>query len=241
MKKFLLFVLLAAGVFSAPANAQQQLQALIVSACGTPPVSYVAGTYGILTMDTTGKLCDGGSGGGGGGTVTQGPGGASAWLVTGTGGTFPVTGTVTANQGTANATPWNVALPTTPTVAAGNGVVETPSSEAAAGLTPVSSSSLEANHVIKASPGNLYSFNVSVDSTLSAVAWWLMIYNATAAPADGAVTPAKCYAFPAGTTSYSAAFPLPIGLGTGITMGVSTTGCLTKTASAHAFISGDAK
>ncbi len=35
----------------------------------------------------------GGSGGGGGGTVTQGPAGASAWLVTGAGGTFPVTGT----------------------------------------------------------------------------------------------------------------------------------------------------
>jgi len=35
----------------------------------------------------------GGGGGGGGGTVAQGTGGASAWLVTGTGGTFPVTGT----------------------------------------------------------------------------------------------------------------------------------------------------
>jgi hypothetical protein len=36
-----------------PADAQQP-QALIVATCGTPPVSYVAGTYGILTMDTTG-------------------------------------------------------------------------------------------------------------------------------------------------------------------------------------------
>ncbi len=93
MKKLLFAVLALLGVFVAPVNAQQ-VQALIVTTCGTPPVSYVAGTYGIITMDTTGKLCDSGSGGGGG-TVTanQGTGGASAWLVTGTGGTFPVTGT----------------------------------------------------------------------------------------------------------------------------------------------------
>lgn len=98
MKKFLFIVLLMLG--AAPASAQQQLQALIVSACGTPPVSYVAGTYGILTMDTTGKLCDGGGGGGGGGSVTQGTtpwvdnitqwasvtlGAATAWGVTPTG------------------------------------------------------------------------------------------------------------------------------------------------------------
>lgn len=134
-----------------------------------------------------------------------------------------------------------VTLPTTPTIAAGNGVVETPSSESSAGLAPVPSTALEANHIIKGSAGNLYSFNVSADSTLSAAAWWLMIYNATSAPADGAVTPTKCYAFPAGTTSYSAAFMLPVNFSTGITMGVSTTGCFSKTASAHAFISGDAK
>jgi hypothetical protein len=68
MKKFLLFVLLAVGVWAAPANAQQPSQALVVSSCGS--ASYVAATYGILTMDTTGKLCDSGSGGGG--SVTQG-------------------------------------------------------------------------------------------------------------------------------------------------------------------------
>jgi hypothetical protein len=71
MKKFLFFILLALGALCVPVSAQQQLQALIVSACGTPPVSYVAGTYGILTMDTTGKLCDGGGGGGGGGTSSN--------------------------------------------------------------------------------------------------------------------------------------------------------------------------
>lgn len=201
MKKFLFIVLLMFG--TAPANAQQQLQALIVSACGTLPVLYVAGRYGILTMDTTGKLCDGGGGGGGGGAVT---------------------------------------LPTTPTIAAGSGVVPAPSSESTAGLPTAASPALASNLVVKESAGNLYAFNISADPTLSGAAWWLMIFNATSAPADGAVTPAKCYAFPSGTTSYSASWGIiPLYLGTGITLVVSTTGCFTKTASAHAFLSGDYK
>jgi hypothetical protein len=271
MKKFLI-ALLAFGIIgsvTAPANAQQP-QALIVSACGTPPVSYVAGTYGILTMDTTGKLCDSGSGGGGG-TVTanQGTAGSSAWLVTGAGGTFPVTGTfwpytlgqqlaaasvpvvLTAAQLTTLTPPttiavtqsgaWTVGLNTTPTIANGNGVVHAPSSESLAGLSTSATSVLASNLAVKASAGNLYSFNVGADSTLSGAAWWLMIFNLASAPADGAVTPAKCYPFPSGTTGYSAAFPVPVNFSTGITLVVSTTGCFTKTASAHAFLSGDFK
>jgi hypothetical protein len=116
-----------------------------------------------------------------------------------------------------------------------------PSSGTAAGISPVSSSALAANTVIKASAGNLYSFQVSADSTLSAAAWWVMVYDATAAPVDGAVTPKKCYAMPSGATALSAAFPNATAFATGIVIGVSTTGCFTKTASTHAFISGDAK
>lgn len=106
-------------------------------------------------------------------------------------------------------------------------------------LSTASTSALAANLVVKAAAGSLYSFEVSADATLSGAAWWLMIYNATTAPADGAVTPVKCFAFPSGTTSFFAAFPVPIALSTGITLGVSTNGCFTKAASAHAFISGD--
>ena len=116
-----------------------------------------------------------------------------------------------------------------------------PSPLPSAGLAPVTSSSLEANHVIKASAGNLYSFEVSADSTLSSAAWWIMIYNATTAPADGTVTPSKCYAQVSGATSAAYAWPVPINFTTGIVVGVSTTGCFTKTASSHAFISGDAQ
>lgn len=122
-----------------------------------------------------------------------------------------------------------------------NGVVPLPSSVSGAALTPVSSSALAANTVIKAGAGNLYGFQVSADSTLYAAAWWIMVYDATSAPVDGAVTPKKCYAQPLGTQSAAYAWPMPIAFSTGIVIGVSTTGCFSKTASTHAFISGDAQ
>lgn len=105
--------------------------------------------------------------------------------------------------------------------------------------TKVSTTVLAANLVVDATAGHLTSFDVSADSTLSASAWWVIIYDATTAPGDGTVTPAKCYAMPLGATSISAAFPIPVTFTTGITIGVSTTGCFAKTASTHAFISGD--
>lgn len=108
-----------------------------------------------------------------------------------------------------------------------------------AAVSPTSTAALAANLVVSAAPSTLHSFNVSADSTLSGAAWWVMIYNLTAAPADGAVTPTKCYALPSGSTGISGAFVAPITMSTGIVIGVSTTGCFTKTASTHAFISGE--
>jgi hypothetical protein len=107
--------------------------------------------------------------------------------------------------------------------------------------TPVSCTALCANLVVKASAGTLYSFEIAADSTLSGAAWWEMVYNATSAPADGAgQTPLKCYAAPSGTTTFNGSFTSGgIAASTGITIGVSTTGCFTKTASTHAMISGD--
>lgn len=109
------------------------------------------------------------------------------------------------------------------------------------GVTAVSSSALAANLVVNATAASLFSFNVQADSTLSGAAWWVMIYNATTAPGDGAVTPVKCYSLPTGATGISGAFPSPVAFSTGIVIGVSTTGCFNKTASTHAFISGDYK
>lgn len=96
------------------------------------------------------------------------------------------------------------------------------------------------NLVVKNAAGTLFSFEVAADTTLSGAPWWLMIYDATAAPSDGAVTPAKCYAMPNGATGFTGAFATGgVAFTTGVTVAVSTTGCFTKTASTHAFIAGD--
>lgn len=173
------------------------------------------------------------------------------WVFPATGATFPVSGTFfQATQPVSNAGTFAVqaAQSGTWTVQPGNTanttpwlVTSTPSSAAGVGLTPVSTAALASNSVTKASAGNLYSFEVSADVTLSAAPWWIMIFDATSLPSNGAVTPKKCYAMAGGVTSYSAAFPTPAAFGAGITIGVSTTGCFSLTASVHAFISGDAQ
>lgn len=117
-----------------------------------------------------------------------------------------------------------------------------PSALSSAALTPSPASpALATAQIIKAAPGNLYSFEVSADSTLSGTAWWILVYDALTDPGNGTVTPRKCYAQISGTTSASYTFPTPIAFGTGIVIVASTTGCYTETQSAHAFISGDAK
>lgn len=110
-----------------------------------------------------------------------------------------------------------------------------------AAATHTQTSALAATLVVKASAGTLYGLEVSADSTLAGEAFWVMIFDATSAPADGAVTPAKVYAAPSGTLQWGASFgPGGVAFTTGISVAVSTTGPFTKTAAgSHAFIGGD--
>lgn len=83
------------------------------SAITTPPTVNIVGSAGSYNPPaSTGAITVG--------AVDQGTGGASAWLVTGTGGTFPVTGTVT-SSGTASVT-----QTTSPWIVAGGGTAGTP-------------------------------------------------------------------------------------------------------------------
>lgn len=107
-----------------------------------------------------------------------------------------------------------------------------------------STTAIASNLAIPASANkSLAGFQVSVDSTLLQSPWWIMIFDATSAPADGPLTPpntsAKCYGVPANTPSRSYGFTSPPKFTNGIVITVSTTGCFDKTESAHAFISGD--
>ena len=117
------------------------------------------------------------------------------------------------------------------------GVYQAPNATSAAGIAPSATSALAGSLVLKASAGNLYGLTV----TTSTVAGYVMLFNATSAPADGAVTPTKCI--------YLGAAPSTVAISwrsgpasyysTGITAVFSTTGCFTKTASATAFLDGD--
>ena len=105
---------------------------------------------------------------------------------------------------------------------------------AAAPATPVVSSALEASHILKASPGCLLSAYVTIDSTGDG---WLMIFNSATVPADGTVTPQECvYVTQApGTLGLNWAPLPPEWFSVGVSAAWSSTGCFTKTGSAHAF------
>lgn len=102
--------------------------------------------------------------------------------------------------------------------------------------TPANSAAAESNHVFKASAGTLFGLSV----TSGASAGYVLVFNATTAPADGAVTPVACYALAANQTLGIAFTPFPLAMSTGITAVFSTgANCFTKTASASAFFLGE--
>ncbi len=107
-------------------------------------------------------------------------------------------------------------------------------------FTHVQSAALATNLVAKSSQGWLYSFEVQADSTLDAAAWWILMYDGSSAPADGAVTPTKCYAVQSGQPQAGGTFATAgVPFIKGIVIAVSTTGCFTQTSSTHAFIGVD--
>ena len=124
-------------------------------------------------------------------------------------------------------------------LAAGTGtqaVAIAPTSSAAGAIKPVVTSAAASSLVLKASAGNLY----SVTLTSGASAGLLMVFDATSAPADGAVTPVECINVAANSTVVVNFSPgPPSSYATGITAVFSTgTNCFNKAASATAFISG---
>ncbi len=109
-----------------------------------------------------------------------------------------------------------------------------PTSSAGTAITPISSGSADDNLVLKASAGNLYSVYVTVGGT----AGYLMIFNATSEPADGAVTPVHCIQAPVNSTVGVDYAGVPARFATGITAVFSTTGCFTKTTTPTVFFQG---
>ena len=120
-------------------------------------------------------------------------------------------------------------------------VTISPSSSAAVGIVPVVAGSGVSSSVLKATPGNLY----GVYATTTAAAW-LMVFNSTTAPSNGATT--------AGIASGNMQDCIPIAAGgygsinyipgppevfsVGITAVISSTACATLTLATTGFIHG---
>lgn len=116
-------------------------------------------------------------------------------------------------------------------------VVQAADAGSLSGVAPAVTAAVGGGQVVKASGGNLYGLNV----VSGASAGYVLVTNTTTVPADGAVTPLKCYVLPANSSLDLNLRAAPVYFSTGISVSFSTTGCFTKTASATAFISGDAK
>lgn len=107
-----------------------------------------------------------------------------------------------------------------------NNTTRAPVVDAAVGIAPAASSSAEACHVFKASGGNLY----SASGYVGAAPAWIMVFNATSAPADGAVTPVTWAYAPVIGSWFINYGDNPAVMTTGITICASSTGPLSKTA-----------
>lgn len=113
-----------------------------------------------------------------------------------------------------------------------------PTAAATGGIVPIVSSSAENNHVLKGTPGNLYSVYAT---NLTSTAGFLLVLNSATSPADGAVTPLECAPLPAnGAASISYNSGPPAVFSTGITAVITSAAtCFTKTTGAiTAFIKG---
>lgn len=118
--------------------------------------------------------------------------------------------------------------------------VPAPTSSSSLALTKVTCGSAASSCVLKNAAGNFYGVYAECTS-----ACWLMVFNATSAPADGATTAGTgsgnlvdCVDIPA-NGSRSISYPtFPVNLSVGATAVISSTACATKTASTVGFISG---
>lgn len=113
-------------------------------------------------------------------------------------------------------------------------VAVAPTSAATGAIAPTVSAAVTGSTIFKASAGNLYSVSV----TAGASAGFLLVFNSTTVPADGAVTPQQCIPIAANAhVDYDATYAsIPERFTTGIVGVFSTTGCYTKTISATAFL-----
>lgn len=108
------------------------------------------------------------------------------------------------------------------------------------GLTHVACGSAVSSCVLKASAGQFYGVYANCTS-----ACWVMLFNATSAPSNGATTAGnasgnlvECFEVAAGASKSLVYSPYPIAFSVGITAAISSTACASLTLSTVGFVSG---
>jgi len=121
-----------------------------------------------------------------------------------------------------------------------NGIVNNPTTASGSALTGVTCGSAASSCVLKASPGNFYGVYAECTS-----ACWLMVFNSTSAPSNGATTAGtasgnlvECVDVPASSARSITYAVLPVNYSVGITVAISSTACATLTLSTVGFIRG---
>jgi len=108
-------------------------------------------------------------------------------------------------------------------------------------IVPAASTASESGHVFCTASCNLYS--IEVTSLTATFTGYLMVFDATAVPSNGAVTPKHCWPVPGLAAIVRDFRPVPEAFTTGVAVAFSNNaaGCFTLTASANAYFSGDVK
>jgi hypothetical protein len=114
-------------------------------------------------------------------------------------------------------------------------VAQAPVNDVNGALASVTTAAANTALVLKAAPGNLYGANCTPSA-----AGYLMLFDAAAAPADGAVTPRRVWSIPAGGT-LEVGFPTPLRMAAGAVLVFSSTGPFLKTTNSgsNAFMTGE--
>lgn len=118
-------------------------------------------------------------------------------------------------------------------------VAAIPSSSSLAGIAPSATQAAASNSVLKGSAGILRSLTV----TIGATAGWVMVFDATTLPGNGATTTTLKWCYPVNSDGTKGGIDkdwnTPLTFTTGITVGFSSTACNSLTASATAFFYGE--
>lgn len=230
--KNLAFALAALMALAIPAYAQSTPGlATVVATCGTPPDAYSANTNRPVTQNTSGQTCSASS---------STPSGTQNVNVSQVGGNAVTTSLPVAGTGTAGTPATGVVSVQGITGGTAINNSEAPTNAAGNAITPCVSQGASTLQCGSAAAKNLYV--VYLTATADS---WLMVFNTTTTPANGATTAGTasgnledCVKVASGTTTSIGGLPIPKRYSAGVYIAISSTACSTLTLATTGLLNG---